>query len=171
MAAKKYLKIGTNSKPEEVVATVVSAGAANAGDIPALDDNGQLDNSTMPNGVGVTITTCPASEALSAGNWVNVWNDSGTLKARKADATTTGKEANGYVLAAVSSGGTATVYRVGKNSQLSGLTLDAEYFLSTTPGSQTTTAPSSAGNVSQSLGKAESTTTIVFDPGVPYKRA
>ena len=88
----------------ELEALVTSAGAGDAGKIPALDATGKLDNSLMPVGIGADSKILPASENLAAGDLVNVWNDSGTAKARKADATVAGKEANGFVLAAVTSG-------------------------------------------------------------------
>ena len=88
----------------ELEALVTSAGAGDAGKIPALDATGKLDNSLMPVGIGADSKILPASENLAAGDLVNVWNDSGTAKARKADATIAGKEANGFVLSAVTLG-------------------------------------------------------------------
>jgi hypothetical protein len=64
------------------------------------------------------------------------------------------------VLANVTSPADATVYFNGINTQLSGLTLGSHYFLATTPGGETTTAPSANGNVVQYLGKAISATEI-----------
>jgi hypothetical protein len=100
-----------------------------------------------------------------------VWDDSGTLKIRKADATTAGKEANGYVLASVSSGAEGTVYFEQVITGLSGLTLGAVYYLSTTAGAITTTAPSGSGNVVQRIGRAVSTTEVLFQPQEPITLA
>jgi hypothetical protein len=47
MPAKKFLRL-TAGRPAEVAGVVVSAGAANAGDIPALGDDGLLDPSVVP---------------------------------------------------------------------------------------------------------------------------
>lgn len=140
-----------------------SAGAGDAGKVVALDGAGRIDSSMMPVGIGADTATIVASEALSAGDFVNVWDDAGTIKVRKADATAAGKEADGFVLAAVSSAANATVYFEGQNNQRSGLTLGARYFLSTTAGGVTTTAPTGSGNVVQYLGRAVSATAISFE--------
>ena len=108
---------------------------------------------------------------LAAGDWVNIYGSSGA-KCRKADATTAGKEAHGFVLAAVEySQETATVYGISQmNNQLSGLTPGEMYWLSTTAGQGVaTTPPSASGNVVQRLGKAVSATEIVFSPDDPVE--
>lgn len=149
-------------------AAQTSAGAADANKIIRLDAAGKIDTTFLPTGVGPETRTTTASEALSAGNLVNLWNDAGTLKARKADATTTGKDANGFVLAGISSGATGTVYlEEGVISGLSGLTLGSIYYLHTTAGGLTTTVPSSSGNVVQEVGKALSATELLFRPRAP----
>ena len=155
----------------ELEALVTSAGAGDAGKIPALDATGKLDNSLMPVGIGADSKILPASENLAAGDKVNVWNDSGTAKARKADATVAGKEANGFVLAAVTSGANATVYFDGTNTQLSGLSPGAVYYLATTAGGVTTTPPSGSGNIVQRVGRALSATELTFEPGEPVTLA
>jgi hypothetical protein len=157
--ADKYIYNNQGTLTEKQ-ATVVSTGASDAGKIVALDPTGKLDNSLLPVGVGADTKILPASENLVAGDFVNVWNDSGTVKVRKADATTVGKEANGFVLSAASAGTNATVYFEGTNNQLSGLTGGTTYFLSTTAGGVTSTAPSGSGNIVQKVGKALSTTEI-----------
>lgn len=153
-------------KFKEVAGLVVSAGAADSGKIPALDASGRLDTSMMPVGIGADTAQLVASEALSAGNKINVWNDAGTAKMRKADATTEGKEADGFVLAAVSSGATGTAYFEGRNTMLSGLT-PGPYYLSTTAGGVTATPPSGSGNVVQRVGTAVSATEMNFERGDP----
>lgn len=163
MAAKKFLRLVTG-RVAEIFGTQTSAGVANAGDIPALADDGRLDPSLMPTGFGPNATTITASEALSASNLVNVWDDSGTPKVRKADATTIGKEADGFVISAVSSGNPALVYNEGVISGFVGLTIGARYYLDTTAGGITATPPSGDGNVVQYVGRAISTTEIIFEP-------
>ena len=164
MAAKKFLRL-VNNLVTEVLGIQTSAGAANAGDIVALDDSGRIDNSMMPVGIGADTAVIAASEALAAGDWVNVWNSTGA-KARKADATTSGKEAHGFVLAAVTSGANATVYFEGTNTQVTAQT-PGPVFLQTTAGTGGATAPSASGNVVQRLGVAVSTTAVNFEGGVP----
>ena len=170
MAGDKYLKIASGVIGEQA-AVQSSAGAGSAGKIVALDAGGKLDNTMLPAGVGAETKELEASEALSAGNWVNVWNDSGTAKVRKADATAAGKEANGFVLAAFDSAATATVYVAGINNQLSALTPGAVYFLDTTAGSQNATAPSGSGNIVQKVWRSLSATEIAFEPSDPVTLA
>lgn len=160
--ADKYVKTGTGAADlQEQEATVTSAGAANAGDITALDGSGKLDSSLFPSGFGDSTASIVASEALAAGDFVNVWDDAGTPKMRKADATASGKAADGFVLASVTSGNSGTFYALGEfNDQLSGLTPGAIQYLSTTAGGVTATRPSAAGNVVQRLGRAINATTI-----------
>ena len=164
MAAKKFLRL-VNNLVTEVLGIQTSAGAANAGDIVALDDSGRIDNSMMPVGIGADTAVIAASEALAAGDWVNVWNSTGA-KVRKADATTSGKEAHGFVLAAVTSGANATVYFEGTNTQVTAQS-PGPVFLQTTAGTGGATAPSASGNVVQRLGVAVSTTAVNFEGGVP----
>lgn len=162
MAANKYVAL-IAGKWKEVFGLVISAGVGDANKIVALDSTGKLDTSVLPVGVGAEVITAVASEALSAGDFINVYDNAGTINVRKADATTNGKPAHGFVLAAVISSGTATVYSISNtNTQLTSLTIGVDYYLSTTPGGVTTTPPSTAGNVVQFLGRAHSTTALVF---------
>lgn len=129
--AEKYLKIGTDGLPTEQEATVTSGGAGDAGKIVALDAAGKLDATVLPAGVGQNVSTIPASENLTAGDWINIYDDSGTVKVRKAD-NSNARRAHGFVRANVTSPANATVYGPGElNDQMSGLTLGAEYFLGT----------------------------------------
>lgn len=168
MAAKKLLRL-VNNVITEVFGIQTSTGAANAGDIVALDDTGRIDGSMMPVGIGADTAVIAASEALAAGDWVNVWNSSGA-KVRKADATTAGKEAHGFVLATVASGANATVYFEGTNTQVTGQT-PGPVFLQTAAGTGGQAAPSAAGNVVQRLGVALSATSVNFEAGVPVTLA
>lgn len=162
--ADKYLYNSAGTLTERA-GLVTSAGAGDAGKIPALDGTGRLDNSVMPVGVASSDTAqVTASEALAAGDWVNIWNSTGA-KARKADAGAAGKEADGFVIAAVSSSATATVYFEGTNTQVTGATPGPVYLSATTPGQSTGTAPSGAGQVVQRLGVAVSATAINFERG------
>jgi hypothetical protein len=169
MAAKKYLAwvAGTIKR---ATAIVVSAGAANDGDLVALDAAGKLDASVMPAGFGQTTIAATASEALAANDLVNLWNDGGTLKVRKADATTVGKEVHGFVTAGVANAATATVYAPGNVMVgLSGLTPGARQYLATVAGTRTEASPSATGNVSQCIGIAAGATSILFEPEEPIE--
>lgn len=162
--ADKYLYINTSTGNfTERAAITTSAGAGDAGHIPALDGAGRLDTSFMPVGIGADTQVITASEALAAGDMVNVWNSTGA-KVRKADATAVGKQAHGFVLASVLSSGAATVYFEGTITGLTGLT-PGDAFLATTAGTPTATPPSTGGNVIQKIGVATSTTTLNFEAG------
>ncbi len=169
MPAKKFLRL-VNGILTEVFGVQSSAGAANAGDLVSLDEAGRIDNSMMPVGIGADTATITASETLAAGDWVNVWNDAGMARVRKADATTAGKEAHGFVLAAVTSGNPATVYFEGTNTQVTGQTPGPVY-LQTTAGAGGATIPNASGNVVQSIGVAVSTTAVNFERGAPVTLA
>ena len=160
MAAKKFLRL-VNGVLTEIFGVQTSAGAGNAGDLVSLNDTGRIDNSMMPVGIGADTATITASETLAAGDWVNVWNGAGA-EVRKADATTAGKEAHGFVLAAVTSGNPATVYFEGTNTQVTGQTPGPVY-LQTTAGAGGTTIPSAAGNVVQQVGVAVGATAVNFE--------
>lgn len=149
----------------EVLGLSASAGAGDAGKIPQLDGTGRLDASMMPVGVTADTRIITTSEALAAGDWVNIHNSTGA-KARKADATTAGKEAMGFVLSAFGSAAPATVYFEGTNTQVSGQT-PGKVFLATTAGLGTATAPSAAGNIVQSIGFAVSATEVNFQATAP----
>jgi len=157
---------------KEVIGLVTSAGNADANKIVETGSNGRLDASVMPTGLGADTEQMPASEALAAGDFVHVWPNAGVSNARKADASATGKRARGYVLSAVASGATATVYFEGRNDQLTGLTPASDLYLSpTTPGRVTATAPTVAGQVVQGIGVAINATTLNFEPAEPIERA
>ena len=147
-----------------VNSTVTSAGAADSGKPVALDAGGHLDLTVLPSGVGPDTAIIVASETLAAGDWVNVWNDAGAFKVRKADATTAGKEVHGFVLAGAAAAGNATVYFVGTNTGVTGQTPGPVY-LGTTAGQGQATAPTGSGNVVQTVGVAISATAVNFATG------
>jgi hypothetical protein len=158
--AEKFLK-NISGNVTEHEALVTSAGAGDAGKIPALDAAGKLSDTMLPTGIAADTATIVASESLSAGSLVNIWDDAGTPKVRLADATSLGKEAHGFVKDNFSLGANAVVYFEGSNTGLSGLT-PGKQFLSTTPGQSTVTAPSGSGNVVQVVGFAYSATALNF---------
>lgn len=166
MAGDKYLFNNAGTFTEKA-AVQASAGAGNAGNVPALDSTGRLDNSMMPVGIGADTVTATASEALSAGNFVNIYNNAGTPNVRKADGSTTGKQAHGFVLAAVASSASATIYLAGQNTQLTGLTAGDVYLSDVTPGGVIATAPVGTGKTVQKVGVALSATSADFRPGTP----
>jgi len=133
-----------------------SSGASDGNKIAMTDSTGRFDVSLLPVGIGADTLTIEASENLSAGDFVNIFNDAGTAKVRKADATNS-RDANGFVLAGVTAAADAEVYFEGTNTQLSGMTIGARQYLDTT-GGITKTKKTGSGELHQYLGKASSAT-------------
>ncbi|MCK5915724.1 MAG: hypothetical protein KAG92_06265, partial [Deltaproteobacteria bacterium] len=89
----------------------------------------------------------------------------------KADATTVGKEAVGFVLDGVTSGANATVYFEGTNDQVAGLTIGLQFLDTGTAGGMVATAPSGSGNVVQRVGFATSATSMNVEFAQPVELA
>lgn len=148
-----------------VNAIAASSGAGDAGKLAALDASGRIDSTMMPVGIGADTASITTSEALAAGDFVNIHSSSGA-KVRKADATVAGKEAMGFVLSAYGSGVAATVYFEGTNTGVTGQT-PGPVFLSTTAGLAASAAPTGAGNAVQRIGFATSASAINFQSQTP----
>lgn len=158
----KYLAVSSGALTE-VQPVNSSAGAGDAGKIAQLDSAGRWDVSMMPVGVTADVATVLASEALAAGDFVNIYNNAGTPNARKADASN-GRQAHGFVLAAVSAAANASVYFDSRNTGVTGKTPGAVQYLSGSSAGQTTeTAPTTAGQIVQRLGNAITATSINVD--------
>lgn len=148
----------------EAIASSIGAGDANK--IVRTHDNGRLHQSLMPVGVGVNVTLATASEALNAGDWVNLYVNGATKSVRKADASNN-RPANGFVLDVVANAAQATVFEQGENTALNGL--DAQIGQSmrlsaTTPGVGTFASPAlTNGHIIQSLGFVTSATSVLFE--------
>jgi hypothetical protein len=159
--AQGFLAV-VSGKIKQVFAIVTSAGAGDAGKVPALDASGKLDASFMPTGIGANTVVVPTSENLSAGDFVNLYSAAGTLTARKAD-NSNNREAWGYVTASVTSPANATVQRLNTvNASRTGLTAGAEYWLGVAGGVISTPLDPVAdvGKTSQYLGIAKSATEL-----------
>lgn len=140
-----------------------SAGSADAGKLIAASSDGKLDASFLPTGIGANQVIVPATEALSAGQFVNLYDATGVLSARLADNSNT-RAAWGYVKAAVVSSEMATIYRLNTvNANLSSLVVGADYWLGTAGG--VINAPldpvTDVGKMDQYLGIASSATELV----------
>ena len=159
----------TNAAGVDALASglAVSAGTGSAGAILALAANGKLDPTVLPTGIGADTASIVASEALAAGAIVNVYNNAGTENVRNADntAASAGKIATGFVLTAVTSGGTAIVYFNGVNTSVTGLTPGPVYLGAA--GAITSVVPSTSGYTLQSIGDAYSATAVHFVRGAP----
>ncbi len=165
MATDKPLKLDANGNLLEFTGVVVSAGAADTGRIPALDATGRLDPTTMPVGIVANTKAILVNDGagLAAGDFVNVFNNAGTINCRKADASvaSSARIAHGYVKSAFANAATATVYFDDENASLAGMTPGARQYLSvTTPGGVQAAIPTTAGHTAQSLGTAITATTM-----------
>lgn len=158
----KFLSL-VSGRIKEVVAIVSSIGTSDAGKIIATDASGRIDQSFMPVGIGAETKAILASENISGGDLVNIWSNSGVVSIRKADASTSGKEANGFVLDAVASGTIGSVYLEGSITGLSGLVVGRYYLSDTFPGGMTATPVVGAGKVHQYIGVAHSASELSFE--------
>jgi hypothetical protein len=140
-----------------------SAGAGDSGKLPALDGSGRLDTTFMPVGIGADTVSLVASEALAAGVFINIWNSAGAFKVRNADASG-GKAAMGFVLAAVASGAVGTIYLSGQNTAVTGATPGTQFLSDTVLGGFSAAAPTASGYLVQTIGVAVSDSAIEFRP-------
>ena len=162
MSVKKFLTLLSDGATHLATAIASSAGAADKDKIVATGSDGKLDISLMPTGLDVAAEDMEAAESLSAGAFVNIFDDSGTRKVRLADADNN-RPAHGFVNANIANAGTGTVYTSGVNNQLSSLTPGTRYFLSDSPGDVTNSVTIASGNLIQTLGTAISATSIRFE--------
>ena len=100
------------------------------------------------------------SEALTAGDLVNVWDSAGSFRARKASASAP-YPCHGFVLASYASGAVALVYSMGYNPFVTGLSPGIQ-FLSTTAGKCASAPPTSVGAIAQRVGIAGGATVLNF---------
>ncbi len=118
-------------------------------------------------GSGAAPRVIQASEALDAGDYVNIHDGgNGTFKVRQASASTKVKPANGYVLTDVAEGADATVYFSGVNDKVAGQ-VPGDVFLQTFAGQGGPHSPEYAGNISQNIGCAISATAVSFQAARP----
>lgn len=160
--AKPLERDATSGKFTETQPVVTSAGAGDAGKLAQLDSSGKFDASAMPVGFGVSTFVANASGNLAAGDAVYV--NASSLIAR-ASAATSGNPTIGFVLLSATSGASATMYRSGDNTAVTGLTPGSRYYLSdSTPGGITATPVTGSGKLSQYVGNALSATSLAWNP-------
>lgn len=161
---KTFLQHDGAGNVKERVATTTAV----ADSIVATDGTGRIPAGLMPTGIGADTSDITTSEALAAGDFVNIHNSSGA-KVRKADASgaNASKVAHGFVLAAAASGATATVYFEGRNTGVSGLTPGPVFLSGSAAGAATGTAPTASGHSVQKVGVAISATEVNFEPEAP----
>lgn len=108
-----------------------------------------------------------ASEDIAAGHVVNIYQGTGgTFYARNAKPDD-GYEPSGFVLVAVASGDTASVYFSGVNTAATGLSAGTVFLSTATAGLATSTVPTGNGKIVQPIGYATSATSYVHEIGTP----
>lgn len=117
-------------------------------------------DSTVEAYQGFTALTDGSGGALSQGDVVAI-NGSGQAIQADADSAST---ANVIGICTFIDGSTIFVQQVGNNGSVSGLTAGTKYYLSTTAGGLTATAPSGTGDVVYQIGYARSATELVVVP-------
>lgn len=170
MAAQGFVAI-VGGKLKQLLGIQASAGAADAGKIIAANDAGKLDASFLPAGIGANQVVAVTSEALSPGDFINLYGNAGVLTMRKAD-NSNGREAWGFVEQAYASGASGTAKRLNvTNSARAGLTAGGEYWLGAAGGviaaPLDATDAANVNKVSQYLGRANSETELVTVEYVP----
>jgi hypothetical protein len=121
---------------------------------------------TIPGGGGGGDTiSAEASEGIAAGQFVAVFDDSGTPKCRVANASLgQGYQADGFCEDAFASGATATIFLPGSVNAAGGTGLTAGDVWLGNDGYATSTPPTTAGYILQQIGVAESATSVAFEP-------
>lgn len=138
-----------------------SGGSSDSGKIIKLDSNGKIDISLLPAGIGEDAIEIAAFEDVSAGDFVNIFDNGGSVAVRKADKSN-GRDANGFVLESAVAPAPVKVFFEGTNSQLSGLSIGERYYLDTA-GAVTNVPTTTTGELHQYLGKAFSATELTTE--------
>ena len=150
-------------KKKLLEATDSSTGAADAGEVVALNADGLIDPSMLPD---QDVTSIVTFENVTAGDYVNIFDDGGTVKVRLAD-NSNDRPAHGFVKDTTVAPAPVNVFFEGANPNLSGLTEGARIYLGTTGGVIETpldpTNPADDGKLHQLLGWAVSDTEVNTD--------
>jgi len=144
-----------------------STGGASIANKPTIPTN----TNQLTNGAGFVTDTLPAIVAngvnLAVGDICQLTATGAVLADADAQAT-----AEGLLLivpvAITGDGATHTLLTRGPVTGLTGLTAHATYFINTTPGPATATAPAGVGDIDRVVGYALSTTELYFAPDNTY---
>lgn len=170
MANGKYIRVNdTTGLMEELEALGVSTGVSDASKPVKTDSTGKLDLSLMPNGIGPDTQDIVCSENLSAGDAVNIYDNTGVPNCRKADRTN-GRRCHGFVLQNFTTGNIAKIYKDSEVSGLAGLTIGAQYFLGASGAVATTPPAAGSGHILQAVGIALSATELDIEIDRPTVR-
>lgn len=115
---------------------------------------GTADGGTVQTDLTILMSsyTATATENIAAGDFVHIDVSAGALTVSKANATNPALWANGFAPVAILSTLSGTVHGLGLNANITVASTVAQVWLSeTVPGSYQTTAPTTAGHISQLL--------------------
>ena len=120
--------------------------------------------SDLTNDSGFVTASTPviASEPLTAGDWVSLWDSGGGARVRKSDHASLDKEVDGYVLVGVASGAVAEVFTSGMNTAVAGQQLGPVFAAATGAGSASVGAGAA---FAQRIGTAIRPDAVVFSRG------
>ena len=162
MAGEKFLKEIAGIPTRKEATQIGGSGKENL--IPALDNTGRFSETMMPVGLVADVKNMVASEDIGGGDLINVWNDGGVFKIRKADASN-GRNAHAFILASVLLGNSINAYFEGIITGLSGQT-PVQYWLDgAIAGKAVTSPPSNPAHIIQKVGMGISATERSFEPG------
>lgn len=154
-----------NGTFKRVFALDKSTGSADAGKVVALNVEGKIDKTMLPDAVD-TADLIPTTENLSAGDFVNIYRtEGGILSVRLAD-NSNARIAHGFVKEAFTTGTTASIYTLGViNAHVTGLAIGERCYLGTTGKVMQTpldeASNANTGYISQYLGIAKSANEIL----------
>jgi len=161
----KYIALDSGGNLSEVQPINTSAGAADAAKIVQLDASGKLSSTMLPTGIGTDSVDILVGSDVTAGDFVNIYNNLGVAEIRPAD-NTVPYRAHGFVLETVvaDTSATATVYFEGTNTSQAGLSPGETYFLSSVGDCDTyANITKATGDIAQKVGVAISATAISFE--------
>ena len=163
MPGEKFIQMTTGGNFTEKRG-VQAGGSSNANKIAALDSAGKIANTMLPDGIGQDTIVVQASEALSAGQFVNIWKSGSDTRVRRASATSAITRADGFIKEDVASGSDATIFISGINTDVGGSINEGDkVFLGTNPGEGRSIPPTSANNIAQYLGVCTDDNTVAVD--------
>lgn len=162
MAGNKYLERTSSGDHHQRASVNSTAGVADANKIVSLNAFGYLDPSMIQ---GESVESFVAFEAIAAGDLVNVFDDGGTAKVRKATNTGEATRAHGFAPSSILITATGDIYMWSATiAGLSGLTVGGRYVLGTAGGVLiASSSPTADSTIVQQVGVAKTTTVFEFN--------
>lgn len=140
----------------------------------ALPEDPQYWTQTSPNSSvklsNLTRVYCTVNDTITPGQTVSLINNTGTLTAVRANATDNTKPCRAFSAGTYNPGDNGQFILMGIIPYFSGMTPGTKYYLATTSGQFTSTAPAVVGNVVQEIGYVLTPTTMFFNPVLNWKQ-